>query len=82
MKIVNSSSCLMFDPHRRNASPGPECSAIRPSSICPNSSVPPWFSTGIRPVSVNTSMKNAAIINRWLGRTTWTAEERMVAPNA
>ena len=72
----------MFEPHRRKARPGPECSATRPSSIWPNSSVPPWFSTGMRPVSVSTSMKNAAIISRWLGRTTWTADERMVAPKA
>lgn len=54
----------------------------RPSSICPNSSVDPWFWTGIRPVSVSTSMKNAATINRWLGRTTCTTDERNVAPNA
>ena len=36
----------------------------------------------MRPVSVSTSMKNAATINRWLGRTTCTADERMVAPKA
>ncbi len=38
-RSVNSISCLTLDPQRRNASPGPECSATRPSSICPNSSV-------------------------------------------
>ena len=41
MKIVNSRSCLMLEPQRRNARPGPECSATRASSICPNSSVLP-----------------------------------------
>ncbi|MGA3005740.1 MAG: hypothetical protein ABSE20_28895, partial [Acetobacteraceae bacterium] len=73
---------MTLEPQRRNARPGPECSTTRASSIWPNSSVEPWFSTGIRPVSLSTSMKNAAIISRWLGRTTCTALERIADPNA
>ena len=52
-----------------------------PSSICPNSSVPPWFSTGIRPVSFSTSMKNAAIDQQMAGSHDLDGRERSVAPS-
>ena len=44
-------SCFIAEPQRSSAKYGPECSKGRASSLIPNSAVPVWVSTGIRPVS-------------------------------
>ena len=60
----------MADPHFKRANSGPECSRVRASSIIPNSRVPAWVSTGMRPVSFNTTRKKATAARMWAGRTT------------
>ena len=59
----------MADPHFKRASGGPECSRVRASSIMPNSRVPEWVSTGMRPVSTRTTRKKATAASTWAGRT-------------
>ena len=54
---------------------------MRASSIIPNSSVEPWFSSGMRPVSESTTMKNAAAASRCAGRTISAADDFSVAAN-
>ena len=47
----------------------PEYSSTRPSSIIEISVLTPGFSTGMRPFSTSTIMKNATRPSRWVGST-------------
>ncbi len=73
--LLQEVALRIADPQVRRASAGPECSRVWASPIMPNSSVPEWVSTGMRPVSASTTRKNATAASMWAGLISWAIEE-------